>query len=34
LVKDSPSHRPILGRGAINKLQHLGGLHHEYVRMG
>lgn len=34
LAKDSPVHRPIQSRGAINSRQHLGGLHHEYARMG
>ena len=34
LAKDSPVHRPSQNRGAINKRQHLGGLHHEYARTG
>ena len=34
LAKDSPIPRPIQSRGEIHARKHLGGLHHEYCRIG
>ena len=35
LSKDAPDHRAIqtASRGIVKELEHVGGLHHEYVRM-
>ena len=35
LKKDAPDGRPIQrsGEGRVVELKHIGGLHHEYVRM-
>jgi hypothetical protein len=33
LNKDTPLARPILRKGQIKSIAHLGGLHHSYVRI-
>ncbi|NOX95424.1 MAG: transposase [Alphaproteobacteria bacterium] len=33
LDKDTPTPRPISASGAIKSIPHLGGLHHEYLRI-
>jgi len=32
LNKDAPSERPVLRKGRIESIPHLGGLHHSYIR--
>jgi len=33
LDKDAPNGRPIQSCGIVNSISHLGGLHHQYVRI-
>jgi transposase InsO family protein len=33
LSKDTPLQRGVATRGTINALRHLGGLHHQYLRI-